>query len=94
MYPGLMRNDLILREGLGVTCAPAVPYTSNIISGNDLDEAAGLDVSDFDESAVEKEDVRRVPGNPLCRAVPFDRTYVTDWVSMLVDVKSELYGDY
>jgi len=97
VYPGLMRNDPIRRpfqDGLGVIGAPAVPYTSNIISGNDLDEAAGLDVSDLDESAVEKEDVGWVPGNSLCCAFPLDRTYVTDWVSIFVNVQPELYGSY
>ena len=74
--------------------APPVPYTSHIISGNDLDEAASLDMSDLNEPAVEKEDVGRVPGNPLRRAFPLDRTYATAWVSMFVDVQSKFYESY
>jgi len=46
-----------LRVGLRVVRAPPVPYTSHIISGNDLDEVAGLDMSNLDEPAVEKQDV-------------------------------------
>ena len=74
--------------------ASAVPYTSHIVSGNDLDKATSLDVSDLDESAVEKEDIGRVPGNPLCCAFPLDRTYTAAWISVLVDVQSELCGSY
>ena len=97
VYPRSLRNNLILRsirDGLRVIRAPAIPCTSHIISRNDLDEPAGLDVSDLDESTVEKEDVGRVPGNPLCCAFPLDRTYATAWVPMCVNVQPELYGSY
>jgi len=97
VYPGLMRNHLIrrlFRGGLGVIRAPAVPYASHTISKNDLDEATGLDVSDLDESAVEKEDIGRVPGNPLHCAFPLDRTHTAAWVSVAVNVQPKLYGSY
>jgi len=97
VYPGFLRNDLIprsFRDSLGVIRAPSVPYTSHIISGNDLDEPAGPDVSDLDESTVEKEDVGWVPGNPFCYPFPLDRICATAWVSMLVNVQSELCGNF
>jgi len=97
VHPGPLQNDLIprsFRDGLRVVRAPPVPYTSHINSGNDLDEAASLDMSDLDVPAVEKEDVGRVPGNPLRRAFPLDRTYATARVSMFVDIQSKLYGSY
>ena len=95
VYPGFLRNDLIprsFRDGLGVIRAPTIPDASHVVARDDLNEAAGLDVSDLDESAVEEENVGRMPGNSLCRAFPLDRTYATAWVSVFVDVQSELCG--
>ena len=59
-----------------------------------MDEAAGLDVSDLDEFAVEEEDVGRMPGDSLCCAFPLDRTYAGAWVAVFVDVQSEFYGGF
>ena len=97
MHPGLLRNNLTprsFRDSLRVIRAPPIPYTSHIISENDLDEPASLDVPNLDESAIEKEDVGRVPGNSLCCSFPLDHSYATAWVSMIVDVQSEFYGSY
>ena len=74
--------------------ASPVPDASHVVSGDNLDEATGLDVSDLNESAVEEEDVGRMPGDSFRRAFPLDRTYATAWVSMFVDVQSELYEGY
>jgi len=89
VYPRFLRNDLIprtFRDGLGMVCASAIPYTSYVVSGDDLDEAAGLYVTDFNESGVEEEDVWWMPCDPLCCAFPFDCAYTTTWVSVFVDI--------
>ena len=66
-----------------------VPDASYVVSRNDLDEAAGLYVADFNESAVEEEDVGWVPGDPFCCAFPFDCACTTAWVSVFVDIQPE-----
>ena len=56
MYPRFLRNDLVpraFRDGLRMIRASAIPDASHVVSRNDLNEAAGLYVADFDESAVE-----------------------------------------
>ena len=74
--------------------ASAVPDASHVVSGDDLDEAAGLDVSDLDESAVEEENIGCVPGDSLCCTFPLDRTYAAAWVTVFVDVQSVFYGGF
>jgi hypothetical protein len=97
MYPRFLRNDLIprtFRDGLRVVRASAVPDASHVVSGDYLDEATGLYVADFDESAVEEEDVGWVPGDPLCCPFPLDCAYPTTWVSVFVDIQPELCESY
>lgn len=89
MYPGFLRDGLVLRifqDCFEAVRAPAVPDASHIVSGDDLDEAAGFNMSDLDEFVVEEEDVGRVPGGPLRCALPLDCTCGTAWVSMFVNV--------
>jgi len=89
MYSGFLGNNFVpraFRDGLRVIRASAVPDASHVVSGDDLDEAAGLYVANLDESAVEEEDVGWMPGNPLCCAFPLDCAYATAWVTMFVDV--------
>jgi len=96
VYPRFLRNDLVprtFRDGLRVARASAVPDASYIVSGDDLDEAAGLHVADFNESAVEEEDVGWVPCGSLCCAFPLYCAYTT-WVSMFVDIQPELCESY
>jgi hypothetical protein len=93
MHPGFLRDDLVtraFRDVLSVVRASAVPGTSHVVSGDDLDEAASLYVPDLDKSAVEEEDVWWMPGDPLCCAFPLYRTDTTTWVSVFIDVQSEL----
>lgn len=59
-----------------------------------MDELAGLDVSDLNESAVEEEDVECVPDDSLCCAFPLDCTYAGAWVTEFVDIQSEFYGRF
>ena len=95
VYPGFLRDDFIprtFRDGLRVIRASAVPDTSHVVSGDDLDETACLNVSDLDESAVEEEDVGWVPGDSLCCAFPLDCAYATARISVFVDIQSEFYG--
>jgi len=93
MYPGFLRDNLVpgtFRDCLRMVRASAVPDASHFVSGDDLNEAAGLYVTDFDESAVEEENVGCMPGDPLCCAFPLDCTYTTAWISVFVDVQPEL----
>ena len=95
VYPGFLRNDLVaqaVRNGLGLIRASAVPDASHVVSGDDLNETTGLDMSDLNESAVEKEDVRWVPGDPFRCALPLDCANASAWVSVFVYVQPELYG--
>jgi len=96
MHPGFLGNYFVpgtFGVGSRVVRASVVPDALHVISGDDLDEAAGLHVSDLDESAVEEEDVGWVPGDPLCSAFPLDRTYIAR-VSMFVDVQPKLCENY
>ena len=89
MHPGFLRDDLVPRavgDGLRVVRSSAIPDASHIVSGYDLDQTTGFYVADFDESAVEKKDVWRVPGDAFCRPLPFDCTHTATWVSVFVDV--------
>jgi len=60
-----------------MVCASAIPDTLYVISGDDLDEVAGLYVTDFNESGVKEEDVWWMTCDPLCFAFPFDCAYTT-----------------
>ena len=89
MYPGVLRNHFLprtLRNRLRLVRASAVPDASHIVPGDHLDKATGLYVANLNESAVEEEDVGRVPGNSLRRSFPLDRTHTTTWVSVFIDV--------
>jgi hypothetical protein len=92
VHPGFLRDDLVTRVFRGVlrrVRASAVPGTSHVVSGDDLDEAASLYVPDLDKSAVEEEDIWWMPGDPFCCAFPL---YCADttWVSVFIDVQPEL----
>ena len=94
MYPRFLRNYFIpraFRDGLRLNRASAVPGAPNVVPRNDLDEAAGLDVANFNESTVKEEDIWWVPGNSLCSPFPLDCTRSTTWVSVVVDVQPEFY---
>lgn len=96
VYPRFLRDNLIpsaFRDRLRVVCAPTIPDAPYVIPGDDLDESASLHVTDFYESAVEEEDIGRVPGNPLRGAFPLNCAHATTWVPVFVNVQSELYED-
>ena len=50
-------------------------------------------MSDFNEARVEKEDVRRVVGNPLGSSFPFNSDDRTTRVTMTVDIHAEFCDD-
>jgi hypothetical protein len=92
MYPRFLRNDLIaraFRDGLRLVRASAVPDASHLIPGDHLDQSAGLYVANFNESAIEEQDVGWVPGNSFCRSFPLDCTHTTAWISVFVDIQPE-----
>ena len=61
------------RRGRDVrTHAPTVPDTADVVAGNDLCEAAGLDVPDLDEAAVEEKDIGRMESHAFCGSFPFN----------------------
>ena len=49
-----------------------IPRASNFIARDDLCQAPGCDMSDFDEARVEQEDIRRMEGDALCCSFPFN----------------------
>ena len=65
------------RDGAGVVRASIVSVASYVGSRDDLNETAGLYIAGFNEPAVEEEDVRCVPCDPLCCAFLLDRPYIT-----------------
>jgi hypothetical protein len=74
MNPSLLSRRLAVEErchhwGLK---HPTIPDTADIVSGDDLREAACFHMTDFDESAVEQQNVRQVQCNTLCSAFPLD----------------------
>ncbi len=51
-----------LVNAFGTNYATAIPGAADILPGDNLREAAGLDVSDFDEGRAEEDDIWRMPG--------------------------------
>lgn len=88
VYPQLLRNPLVLGalgDRLRLVRAP------QIISRDNLDEMAGVCMTDFDESAVEEEDIRMISDGPLHRAFPLDRVSATR-VPVTVDIQPKHCG--
>jgi hypothetical protein len=56
-----------------------------------LGQSAGLDMSNFDEARIEKQDVRVMESNPFCSAFPLNCSSRAARVTMFVDVNSEFY---
>lgn len=52
-----------LVDTFGTNNATAIPCAADIVSGDDLCEAAGLDVSDFYECGAEEDDIWWMPGS-------------------------------
>ena len=89
MYPRSLGSNFVPRSprvGLRVIHASAVPGALHAVPGDDLDEAARPYVADFDELAVEEENVWWMPGDPLRCAFPLNYTCVTAWVTVIVDI--------
>jgi hypothetical protein len=65
---------------------PAVPDATYVVSGNNLREAAGLNVADLNEAAIKEEYVGLMPCNTLSSTFPFDSGRRARGVSMAVNV--------
>lgn len=88
MYPRSPRNRLARSAwtgGLGFVRASAIPGASYVVPTDDLDQTAGLYVTDFDEPTIEEEDVGRVPRDLLCFSFPLDCPH-TRRIPVFVDI--------
>ena len=54
------------------THTPTIPDTADVVAGNDLCEAASLDVADLDEATVKEKDIGRMEGHAFCGSFPFN----------------------
>lgn len=75
-------------DGRHVRSAP-VPEAADVVPLDNLRQATCLDMPDLDETAVEEEDVRRVPGDAFGCPFPFDCTDCATWVTVSIDVQAE-----
>ena len=93
VYPQFLRDDLVqrtFRDCLRVVRASTVPDASYVVSGDDLDEAAGLYVADFNKLVVGEEDVGWMSRDPFCCGFSLDCAHMTTWASVFVDIQPEL----
>ena len=97
MHARLLRDRLLAislrdwRHGRSTGDAATIPNAPNVVAGNDLGEATRFDVPDFDEAAVEQEDIWWVPGHMLRSTLPLDSADRTTGITMTINIKSKLY---
>ena len=91
MYAGVLRhgfNRITRRRNESIGgLVPEAPY---VVSRYDLGESAGFDMANFDESAVEQEDVGMMHSNLLHGAFPLNYLIGATELPMFVDVQAEL----
>lgn len=95
IYPQFPRSFILaprtLRGGLKVIYVSPIPDASDFVSRDDLDEMAGICVANLDELAIEEQDMRWIPDDPISCALPPNRISTTR-VSMFVDIQPKLCG--
>jgi hypothetical protein len=93
VHPRLLNHSFILTIWMRTGEVPAIPETVDIVARYDLGQAAGLDVSDFNEAGVEEEDVGSVKGDFDGCAFPLDGYKRAAGFSVFVDEETEFCRD-
>ena len=65
---------------------PTIPDAADVVTRDDLRETTCLDVTNFNEPAVEQQDVGGMPCNPFSSSFPFNRSGLPAGVTMSINI--------